>query len=254
MRVTVLGSSASYAASGHACAGYLVESGTTRVLFDCGNGTLANLTAVMDPTALDAVFVSHIHPDHFLDLYALQAALRYAPEGPASALALYTPAGLFERMKCLLSERGARELDEAFMPGVLTDGLDVIVGDLTVTPIAVEHAAPSFALRAAAAEVTFAYSGDVGPGEWVGVAIASADLAIVEATLPERYAGHAPHLTATEAGRFARDAGVRKLVLTHLWPTIDRDSAAADAETTFGGPVRVACEFDTFDISGEGIS
>lgn len=253
MRVTVLGSSASYATSGHACAGYLVEGGGARVLFDCGNGVVANLSAVMDPTTLDAVFVTHAHPDHFLDLYALESALRYAPQGPADALPLYAPAELFERMKCLLSERGAHELSEAFVPGTLADGREVCVGRLAVTPIAVEHADTSFGLRAASDDAVFAYSADTAAGAWVSTALANADLAFVEATLPEPYAGAAPHLTATEAGRFAREAGVRELVLTHLWPTNDRDSAAAYAEAAFGAPVRVASELHAYEVSGKEI-
>ena len=110
MRVTVLGSSASYAGPGQACSGYLVEHADVRVLMDCGNGVVANLAAVADPTTLDAVFITHEHPDHFLDIYALAALLRYAPQGPLAPLALWLPPGLFERMGCLLSERGRDEL------------------------------------------------------------------------------------------------------------------------------------------------
>ena len=79
MRLTVLGSSASYAGPGQASAGYLIEGGDARVLFDCGSGVLAKLQRVADPHGLDAIFITHGHPDHFVDLYGFQALLRYAP-------------------------------------------------------------------------------------------------------------------------------------------------------------------------------
>ena len=83
--------------------GHYVEAGGARVLFDCGNGVLANLATLEDPVALDAVFITHNHIDHYADVFSLHAALRYAPEGPRGPMPLYLPAGLFERMKALLS-------------------------------------------------------------------------------------------------------------------------------------------------------
>ena len=119
VRLTVLGSGASFPGSGHACSGYLLESGGTRVMLECGNGSVANAAAVTDVTTLDAVVVSHAHADHFVDLYALQAALRYAPQGPVGSVPLYLPAGLFDMLGCLLTERGRTELGEAYRPHIL---------------------------------------------------------------------------------------------------------------------------------------
>jgi ribonuclease BN (tRNA processing enzyme) len=249
MRLTVLGSSASYAGAGQACAGYYLEGGDARVLFDCGNGTLANLGRIADPLGLDAVFVSHGHIDHFADVYSLHAALRYAPEGPRGPLPLYLPAGLFERMKCLLSARGAAELDEAFVPVDLEAGVAIALGGLTVTPVAVDHTDPTFALIAEADGARLVYTSDTRPCGGVSSAAIGADLLLAEATLPEPYAGAAPHMTAAQAGELAREAGARALVLTHVWPTNDRELMARIAAESFGCPVVVASELDTFDIA-----
>jgi ribonuclease BN (tRNA processing enzyme) len=249
MRVTVLGSSASFAPAGKACSGYLVEGGGVRVLLDCGNGVLANLTSVMDPLELDAIVVSHAHPDHFADLYALQALLRYAPSGPAPAKALYAPHGLFERLKVLLSGRGAIELEEAFAVTELAHGRTIQLGKLEITPLLVEHTEPTFGVRVREGDAVFAYTADTAPGDWLHPLLDHASLAFAEATLPEEYAGAAPHLTAGQAGRAAREARVEDLVLTHLWPTNDFDRALAQATEAFGAPVRIASEFDTFDVS-----
>jgi len=252
MRLTVLGSSASYAGPGQACSGHYLEAGGARVLFDCGNGSLANLARVEDPLGLDAVFITHNHIDHYADVFALHAALRYAPDGPRAPMPIYLPEGLFEQMKCLLSERGADEFDEAFVPLVLQPGIAVTLGGLTVTPVAVEHTDPTFALIAEADGARLVYTSDTAPCDAVREAAAGADLLLAEATLPESFAGAAPHMTAAQAGELARDASARVLVLVHVWPTSDRDAMVRIAAEAFGGPVVVASELDAFDIAPEG--
>jgi len=248
MRLTVLGSSASCAGAGEACSGHLVEGGGARVLFDCGNGVIANLASVADPLTLDAVFVTHEHPDHFVDVYALQALLRFAPEGPAAPLALYLPPGLFERMRCLLSERGATDLAEAFLVHELAEEIPLAISGLTVTPHRVDHVDPTFALVAEADGARLVYTSDTAPGTSVFAAARDADLLLAEATLPERYAGAAPHMTPRQAGELARDVRAGELVLVHIWPTNDREQTAQEAAEYFGGRVTVAHELDAFDI------
>lgn len=249
MRLTVLGSSASCAGPGQACAGHYLEAGGARVLFDCGNGVLSNLGRIENPTSLDAVFLTHSHPDHFADIYCLQSMVRYAPQGPVAPIPLYVAGSLFERMQCLLSERGAREFAEAFVAMPLVDGEAIHIGDLRVTPFEMVHTTPTFALRADEDGTCLCYTSDTSPGEHVVRAAAGVDLLIAEATLPEEYASAAPHLTAAEAGRLAREAGARALTLVHVWPTNDRHAMARIASEAYGGQVIVAQEFDEFDIT-----
>jgi ribonuclease BN (tRNA processing enzyme) len=248
MWLTVLGSAASYPGPGQACAGYLVEQDGTHVLFDCGHGVLSNLGEVIDPLSLDALLISHGHPDHFADIYALQSLLRYAPEGPADPLALYLPPGLFERMTCLLSERGAGELAAAFVLHELADGEQIDLGSFTVTPRSVEHTAGSFAFVITDGAATLCYSADTSPGEPILEVARGCDLLLADATLPEQFAGAAPHMTAREAGALARDADVGALVLTHIWATNDRREMLAEAAEVFDGPVAVANEYDTYEV------
>lgn len=252
MRLTILGSSASYAGAGQACSGYLVEGDGAKVLFDIGNGVLANLAKVTDPAGIDAIFISHNHPDHYLDIYALQSLLRYAPEGPAEPIAVYLPEGLFERMQLLLSERGGREFAEAFVPTPLRPGVPVTVGDLTVTPHAVPHTDPTFAFVAETNGSRLVYTADTQPGEEALAAARGADLLLAEATLPEAYAGAAPHMTASQAGTLATEAGAGALVLTHVWPTNDRDRMREIAAAAFDGPVAVARELETHTVTPRG--
>ncbi len=248
MRVTILGSSASYAPSGRACSGYLVEAGGVQVLMDCGNGAVANLSGFTDPRALDAVFVTHAHPDHIADLYCLQALLRYAPEGQAPPLRLHGPAGLLARLSCLVSDRGARELAEAFDEDPLRVGRSFTYGPLAVSAWEVEHSGESFALVVEGAGRKVCYTGDASPGALVEAAAAGCDLLLAEATLPERYSGAAPHMTASEAGRLAERAGAGRLVLTHVWPTNGITETLEAARAVYPGPVSVAAEGDVMEV------
>ncbi|MBN1192581.1 MAG: MBL fold metallo-hydrolase [Coriobacteriia bacterium] len=248
MRLTVLGSAASFPDAGRACSGHLVQSGDTAVLLDCGNGVLSNLGKLLDPTKLSAVFVSHAHIDHFADLYALQAALRYAPSGPMPRLPLYLPAGLFARMGAALTDHAARELAEAFEAHVLTAGQAVAIGGFRVTPMAVEHVDETFALVVECDGKRLCYTSDTRFGDAVLDAARGASVLLAEATLPPQFEGRAPHMTPAEAGKLAAQAGARTLVLTHMWPTVDREAAAVSAKEHFGGRVIVADEMDSIDI------
>lgn len=246
--MTVLGSAASYAGAGQACAGYLVRSGDTSLLLDCGNGVLANLAEVLDPLALDAVVISHRHPDHVLDLVCLQSLLRYAPQGPAPALPLYGPPGLMDRLGCMHDDAGRADLAESFVPFDLVAGSAVAFGELEVTPYAVDHIDPTFALRVRDAAGTMCYTSDTRLGPAVLEAASGCDLLLADATLPEAYAGRAPHMTARECGRLAGEAGAGTLVLTHVWPTNDREEMASQAREAFGGRVLLAEESAEYDV------
>ena len=248
MRLTVLGSAASYPDAGRACAGHLVQTSSTAVLLDCGSGVLSNLGHVMDPTHLDAVLVSHGHVDHFADVFALQAALRYAPTGPVPPIPLWLPSGLRPRMEALLGERGARELAEAFELRTLEVNVPVVVGDVTLVPHPADHVDPAFSFVVEAGDARVCCTSDAASGPAVETAARGAQVLLAEATLPAEYAGRAPHMTPAEAGALASASGAHTLVLTHLWPTIDRDEAGRQARGAFGGRVIVAHELTALDI------
>jgi ribonuclease BN (tRNA processing enzyme) len=248
VQLTVLGSAASYPDAGRACAGHLVRSDETAVRLDCGNGVVSILGRVLEPSALSAVFITHAHVDHFADVYALEAALRYSPAGPLSPLPLYVPEGLFELMSGALTEHGARELAEAFEVHVLVAGAPVRVGGITVTPVPVEHVGLTFALVVEDGGARLCYTADTRLGDAARTAAAGASVLLADATLPQEFAGRAPHMTPAAAASLAGECGAHTVVLTHLWPTVDRAVALADAQVVFGGRVIVAEEMDSLDI------
>ena len=79
MRITVLGKSPAWQDADGACSGYLVEEQGCRLLIDCGNGVFSKLRRFTDYVDVDAVVISHLHADHFLDLVPFAYALTYAP-------------------------------------------------------------------------------------------------------------------------------------------------------------------------------
>lgn len=248
MQLTILGSSASFAGPDQACAGYLIESDGTKLLVDCGNGAIANAAAVADVTAFDAVLISHTHPDHFADLYALQAALRFAPDGPVGSLPLYLPDGLWDRLGLLLSDRGRIQLEAAYEPHLLQSGAELHFDGITVTPHAVDHDGPTYAFTFDAGGVRLAYTADTTLGTAVRDAVAGCDVLLAECTLPEEFAGRAPHMTASEAGQLATETGAELLILTHLWPTADHERMLEIAQGAFDGEVLLAEELMTVEI------
>jgi ribonuclease BN (tRNA processing enzyme) len=235
-RLTVLGSSGTYAAPGNSCSGYLLRHDGAAVLVDCGPGTLARLQEFVHPANLTAVVVSHEHPDHWLDLPVMRNALRYWLDG--EGIPLYSTASTLS----LAEELCHGDLEPTFAPQVITAEQELTIGPFRLRTSRTAHPPETLALRFDADGVSIAYSADTGPAWTFAELGAGIDLAVGEATVlaadAERVAG--VHTTAAEAGAGARAAGVGKLVITHLRPGDDHDEFAAEAADAYGAAVQVA--------------
>jgi len=238
MRLTVLGGCGAWPVAGQACSGYLVEHDGFALLTDPGYATLPHLLQVTGAERVDAVLVSHGHPDHCADLNPLLRA-RVLRKDPPRALPVYT---LPSALDPVLS------LDE---PGMLEDAVDLRefeAGDqLTVGPFQVStwplpHFVPNAGLRLTAGGQSLAYTGDSGPSEDLVALARDADLFLAEATfadeVPPRFAGNLS--SAAQAGRNAGRAGAARLMLTHLWPGSGPAAAAAAARRGYAGEIAVA--------------
>lgn len=256
MRLTVLGGSAATPNGGDASSGYLVTSGGTTVLVDCGSGVVAQLRARMAPQELRAVIVSHLHSDHTLDLVALRYGLKYAPyAGERQLIPLYLPPGGLAFLARLGEVfQAGNEVGQDFWGDVFTlreygSELErdeaLVVGDLSIRFAPMPHFVPAWAMRFEdGAGRVLTYSADTGPQGPLAEFAAGSDLLLCEATLLQQAPGQNPaeygHLTAAEAGQIATAAGVGALVLTHLWEDLGFDRYLADARAHFAGAVEQA--------------
>lgn len=261
MRLTILGSSAAAPNGGDACAGYLLTSDTTALLLDCGSGVVSRLRQQHDARQLTGVVITHLHADHTLDLVALRYTLKYAPGAQLAApIPLYLPPtgrDFLTRLGTIFqegNERGQRFWEEVLQPIEYDPTAPLAVGDFTIRFAPMTHYVPAWAVRLeeATSGRVMTFSADTGPQAPLAEFAIGSDLLLCEATLLQQPANQRPsdygHLTATDAGRIATQAGVKRLVLTHLWAELGFDRYLADARATFAGPVDYARTGATFDL------
>jgi ribonuclease BN (tRNA processing enzyme) len=240
MEVTVLGTSAAWPAPGRAAAGFLVRHEGTAVALDLGTGALANLQLEVPHERLDAVLITHEHLDHCLDLYPLTVARVFHPE-PLTPLPLYAPPGVFEAVAALEDEEGREEMRGLF--DVREPGDTFEVGPFRITTRGLPHLVPNLGFRIEAGGAALAYTGDTGPSGEIEVLAKGVDLLVSEASWEDEGGILVEgHLTARQAAEHASGAGAGTLLLTHFWPTVDRDRAREHAAAAFDGQVVVADE------------
>ena len=241
LTVTVLGCSGSYAGPGNACSGYLVRSPEATTVVDLGSGTLANLQRHVALDQLDALVLTHEHPDHWLDLPILRTALKYYVE--VEGLAVHSPAGVQSHAQRLIGR-----LEPTLRWTTLGPGSVVEVGDQRLRFSRTDHPVETLAVRVEATGRTLVYTADTGSGWEPGDFLSGVDVLLCEATMPEEQQDRTQHLTARQAGALARQAGVGELVLTHIAPGVDPQAQHAAATAAFDGDVVVAEVNATFTV------
>ncbi len=230
MHLLVLGCDGSWPGPGGAGSGYLVTAGGTRLLVDAGPGTFAVLQQHLAPALIDAVFVSHHHPDHWTDLHGLASHARFALA--REGIPVYAPEGV--------AERTGLEGAAALRWRTVTGGDSARIGSLDVTFRRTDHVFETLAVRVDGAGRALGYSADTGPGWSLTDLGTGLDLVLCEATYTMEHEGTAGHLSGRQAGLQARRADARRLVVTHRWPTVGATALAAEAANAFGGPVEQA--------------
>ncbi len=249
MRVEVLGAGPAYTdrtdASG---AAYLVRHGTTNLLLDLGQGSFPRLAGALEPSTLDAVVISHLHPDHFIDLVALRHYL-YWQFKPTRRLQVLAPAGLSRRIDALHEDPGftARSLDvEDVVAGSRA------IGTLTLEARRVTHTDDSHAYRVAPTEnggPGLVYTGDCGRAEDVDALVHAGDTLLTEVSFgPGPVPPGAIHLDGPAVAALANRTGVGAVLLTHLQMGFDETATIESVRATYAGPVTLVNPGDRFTI------
>ncbi len=237
IRWTTLGS-APYPKADEPCSGYLLQGGGANVLVDIGGGTLGALQHYIDLQDLHAVWISHMHADHFADMPLLYYAFAYAQK-PMRKIPVLAPAGWAERVEDFVRSAVDHHMSTFFQVIELKDRGIAEIGDLRIQARVVEHAVPAYGLSARLGDHRLAYSGDSGPCDNL-VALAKGARVLVAEVGADLIEIPSVHLSPEDAGLTAQHAGVARLVLTHLAPGLSAEDAVERAGDVFRGAIEVA--------------
>jgi ribonuclease BN (tRNA processing enzyme) len=238
MRLTVLGACGAWPEAGGACSSYLLEYDGFRLLVDAGYAALPRLLERVTAGQVNAVFISHGHPDHCADLNPLLRA-RALGGDPLDPLPVYTLPGALDAVLAL-DHPGM--LDDAYELREFDAGDHLGIGPFQAETCLLPHWVPNAGVRLAAGGRVLAYTGDSAPDAGLTDLAHHADLLLAEATYPSQVPEDSRRYlsSARSAGRLAAQASVGHLVLTHLWPGTDSSAARAAAAAEYDGDISIA--------------
>jgi ribonuclease BN (tRNA processing enzyme) len=240
VRLTVLGGCGAWPAADQACSGYLVEHDGFRLLVDPGYAVVPRLFRRIPPGEIDAVFVTHGHPDHCANLNPLLRA-RVMSDDRIPPLPVFAPS---HALTAVLALDRKQWLGASIRLHEFTPGSDFAIGPFSAETRMLPHTLPNAGLRLSTGGHTIAYTGDTGPSPEIVTLARDADLLLAEASyvddddMPSDL--RADLSTARQAGQHAAEANVGRLVLTHFIPGTDPDAAANAARASYPGEVSLA--------------
>ena len=252
MEITVVGSGTVVPRLDRRQSCVVVKAGGETLVFDLGSGAVRGmLHAGLDPFAVDRIFFTHFHPDHTVDLVPLLFALNYGADEPRTRPLHLTGPEPFESFWASISGAwgewmvGDYPTEVSELPHDCSSPLDLPGGRLSWAPA--EHRPESIAYRLEADGRAFVYTGDTEYAEPVVGLARGADTLLVECSFPDD--SPVPgHLTPRGVARIASEAGVRRVVLTHIYPAADAIDLVAEVERGYGGEVVVARDGMKFGV------
>jgi len=245
LSLTVLGCSGSYAAAGEACSGYLIRSGQTSVWVDCGPGTLSTLQQNIELTEVDAIIVSHHHPDHCAELPVVYNAYKYFTS--VSKIKVVSTSDVRRVTNAFQSEGDSSDV---FDWEIVADGSVCEVGDISVCFSRTDHPVETLAMRFSCGNQSIVYTSDTGKNWSVSKLGFGADIVLGEGTLLNHNAdSNIPHISCGHLAAEANEARAQQLIVTHVPPGSDPSKHLEEAAAVFDGQVELATTGRTFSTT-----
>lgn len=249
MKLTIVGCAGTFPGPDSPCSSYLLEHEGFRLLLDAGNGSTGVLQRTIGLLDLDAVVISHLHGDHFLDLITYTYARRYHPDGMPSKLPVHGPSDIEGHIAGVFGRPVNDLLGEVYDFRPVTRAGRMEIGPFTIDLAPVIHPVETYGMRISAGGRTLAYSADSGACDELVKLAREADLFLCEASYHDGDDNPPDiHLTGKEAGEHGARADVGRLVLTHLVPWGDPDRTLTEATAAFSGDIAIASSCAVFDI------
>jgi ribonuclease BN (tRNA processing enzyme) len=252
MEITVVGSGTVVPRLERRQSCVVVETGGEMLVFDLGSGAMRGmLHANLDPFAVDRVFFTHFHPDHTVDIVPLLFSIKYgAEEGRTRPLYLTGPEPFQDFWDSVTNVWGEWMLGDypteiSELPHECPSPLDLSGCRLSWAPA--EHRPESIAYRLETDSGVFVYTGDTEYSESVVELAREVHTLLVECSFPDD--SPVPgHLTPSSVARIASEAGVKRVILTHIYPSVDKALLVPEVERGYGGEVIVAEDGSRFSV------
>lgn len=245
MKITILGNSGPYPRAGSACSGYLLEDEKTKILIDCGNGTLSRLLDRIESLdELDAIILTHLHSDHISDVMVMRYALgiNQAKGMIKKSIPLYAPLDPLEKYNEL-------QFKNAFNLNELDERIILTFGDMIITFKQMSHPVRTYSVIVEKNNKKFVYTSDTRYFDALPKIIEGSDLLLCECNLMEEdMTEDAYHLSAKQVGELSTLVGIDNLLLTHIWPEYDIDSILNEVRAFYSGNVEIAAELKTYEL------
>jgi ribonuclease BN (tRNA processing enzyme) len=249
MKLTVVGCAGTFPGPESACSSYLLEHDGFRLLIDAGNGSTGMLQRSIGLLDIDAVLISHLHGDHYLDLVTYTYARRYHPDGSPGCLPVHGPSDIKGHIAGAFGRPVGELLDEVYEFHPVQGAGRIGIGPFEVDVAEVNHPVETYGMRITAGGRVLTYSADSGVSDELVKLARGADLFLCEASY--LHGDDNPpdiHLTGREAGEHAARADVGRLLLTHLVPWGDPDRTLGEAQDVFDRDIVVATTGAVFDV------
>ncbi len=248
MKLIVLGSGTCVPSLKRNAPGYYLEAEGCRILVDCGSGTLLQLEkAGRSYRDIDAVFITHKHPDHFADLMPLVHALLATPKfNRKSDLYIISPQGFKEYYEASVASVLGHPKEFSIRTVEIQDKLGF--GPFNIITAKTIHSKDSIAYRFECKDKSIVFTGDADYDQGVIALAKDADLLIADCSFPDSVKAKG-HLSAKECGMVAARAGAKKLVLSHLYPADSPDTdRIMESRENYNGEIVLAEDLMTIDI------